>query len=50
MVKTINISIEQDALDKIDRAARKDNRSRSNFLTYCALEKAKQMEEDNNAS
>ena len=44
MVKTINISINEKSLEIIDKASKKDNRSRSNFLEQAGLEKAKQME------
>ena len=49
MVKTINISINEKSLEIIDKASKKDNRSRSNFLEQAGLEKVKRMEDAVNA-
>lgn len=49
----VNIVIEKETLDFIDKAAEKDNRSRSNFFLSSAISKANvvlkdQENEDNN--
>lgn len=46
VIKTISISLSEDALDIIDKAAEKVRRTRSNYLEFCGVEKAQEIFKD----
>ena len=45
--RQITITVQEDALNVIDAAAKKDNRTRSNFLSQAGLEKAIKLQMKN---
>ena len=44
MGKVVTITIDKEALKEIDAAAKRENRSRSNFLQVAAVKRAREVE------